>query len=233
MYKFNLYKKDGTVNKNMLCAAEKIAHFIQSTRPAHSAVFISGPGAVGKTTFSSILQKTLDGLNVESFIIGLDCYLIERALRPGLSGYNPLSYRLDDARRDIKHLRAKNSVYVSPYDQKHSSKSEAILIIPNGLMIIEGSMALTDHLHIDKSLKIYMTAKDDVLFNNRLVRELHYGFNYSYVLEKFNGLADDKKTYIDPQIKKCDILIEFREDFEYEINFRVPLDRQPILPENP
>jgi len=183
-------------------------------------ILLGGTGCVGKSFFSEELAKHLrSSLGLKVSILDLDCYLIEREKRESgptpISGYNPVGYELPNASNDIKSLLKGKKIIVSPYDKVVSRRTKKIQVEPAEILIIEGVMAMTEHIRSFGRLLIFFDAEKEVEYKNRLIRENGFGFDPDRTKRKFELLREDYGKFIVPQKRFADILVNVGNKYEF------------------
>jgi uridine kinase len=170
---------------------------------------IGGPGAAGKSTFAADLKRAVEEAGGRACLLDIDCYLRDRQERaaqlPPVSGYDPAAYRLEDAARDLAALADGIAVEVREYDKIAGTRLKPIMLHPAPILILEGSMALQPSLCNAADLRIYLTADEQVLFANRRAREITFGFDDVYILEKYRKLLPDYEAHIRPGAMRANL----------------------------
>ncbi len=195
-----------------------IERFIQEIeRPV---ILIGGPGCVGKSVFARELQEHLaTALRKSVSVLDLDCYLIDREQRETqnrvITGYDPAAYTLATAEADIQSLLDGHCIIVSPYHKPSSKRQSQTAIEPAEILLIEGAMVLTESISKFGSVRIFMDASKDVLYENRKSRELSFGFDIDRIEKKFILLSRDYERFIVPQQADSEIFIRVGSQYQF------------------
>lgn len=220
------YNYEGSSNPNLigeqpeLRALTKLVIVDSIKSNKQSVILIGGAGCVGKSSFAIELRDYLaNTLNKSVSVLDLDCYLIEREQRETenqvISGYNPAAYFLDVAVRDIESLLTNRPIHVSPYDKHKSKKGEKVTITPADIILIEGVMALSDPIRPIGSLSLYMYAENEVLYENRKLREQSLGFDAERIEQKFKLLCNDYERFIVQHQFHAEIIVKIGHEYEF------------------
>jgi uridine kinase len=185
-----------------------------------AVLLVGGAGCVGKSSFALELRDHfITTIGCSTSVLDLDCYLLERKKRETtnnvVTGYNPAAYQLDLAVNDMRSLLQGDPVKVSPYDKVTSTRAPAIWLEPTEILIVEGVMALTAPLLEFKTLGLYMDAPPEILYTNRVARELALGFDRHRIEEKFAGLTADYTRFIQPQNKDAEVIVELGMNYQF------------------
>ena len=142
-------------------------------------VFLCGPSSSGKTTFSSMLVKRLEGK--EHFDISLDDYYKELSVMPlrknGNYNFETInSLRVNDFKKDFKLLKEGKEIYLPMVDFKTGKRvedNEKVKAGKDTVVLIEGLHALnkkvTDIFSGEKTLKIFICPEPKIERNGKLL----------------------------------------------------------------
>ena len=109
----------------------------------------------------------------------------------------------------LKNGKNINQPIYSFFDHNRIEKTE--LIEPKKIMVIEGLLILTNKKLRDLiDVKVFVDSKSNLRFKRRLNRDVNErGRSEEEVIELFNKrLNEMHKTYVEPMMKYCDIIID-------------------------
>ena len=132
---------------------DRIAESI-SKKPSIRAVFISGPTASGKTTFSNRLVSSLEKMGKKAFCFSLDDYYrldkihFDEAGRPDYESISTLDLPL--LTQQMKRLLDGEAVHLSKFSFGHISRSviskDAVSLTEDTILIVEGLHGLAQEI---------------------------------------------------------------------------------------
>ena len=214
-------------------------------------VFIAGPSASGKTTFSKRLAIQLLANGVHPYPLALDDYFLPRnELRVRL-GENPDYDSLDaldvDAfRADLGLLMQGKSVTLPRYDFATGTRQSgpSIQLDRDQILLVEGIHGLNPNLSVDpsvsKAFRIFVSAltqlnldihnrvsTTDTRLIRRIVRDAHFrGYDATETLSLWDNVRRGEKDNIFPYQEGADIM--FNSALGYELAVLKPLV-EPLL----
>lgn len=163
--------------EKFLKTTENIVKIINENKIKY--VFLSGPSSSGKTTFSSMLIKSLKGK--KHFDISLDDYYKEFNVMPlrknGDYNFETInSLRLDDLKNDFKLLKEGKEIYLPLVDfqtGKRVEDNEKVKVDKDTVVLIEGLHALnkkiTDIFKGENTLKIFICPEPKIERNGKFL----------------------------------------------------------------
>ena len=153
---------------------------IATTLNSGEIILIGGLSRSGKTTFSSQLSESLNGLEKSNRLISMDCWLRDKDDRAdGVMGRFDLT-AIQGLIRDLKRTQQNFLLEIPEYNkflQKKIYNGNVLDISPNDILIIEGVLAL-EFSNIVPGAKKYYVQIDEALRKTRVVDEyLMRGYN--------------------------------------------------------
>ena len=159
---------------------DRIAGLI-SERPSVRAVFISGPTASGKTTFSNRLVSSLEKTGKKAFCFSLDDYYwidkveFDEDGRPDYESISTLNLQL--LTKQMKQLLDGEAVYLSKFSFGHVSRSvvaeDAVSLADDTILIVEGLHGLAHEISgiLPKDIKvgIFIMPWGEIVADQRLI----------------------------------------------------------------
>jgi uridine kinase len=219
-----LVKKHGNVNETLLyhyLLQQKISwelvdiKFMLLLSRCHS-IAITGDSGSGKTTISTILKELFQN----SFLLECDRYHKWERSNENWAFYthlNPAANYLTKMQQDVFDLKMGNTIYQVDYDHTTGSFTDKTRIEPAEHIIICGlhSLYLTDTM-ID--LKIYMDTDENLRIPWKIKRDIQKrGYSIEKILDQINSRTADFHTYIYPQKKDADIIIQLYTDKPFTV----------------
>lgn len=163
--------------EKFLKTTENIVKIINENKIKY--VFLCGPSSSGKTTFSSMLIKSLKGK--KHFDISLDDYYKEFNVMPlrknGNYNFETInSLRVDDIKNDFKLLKEGKEIYLPLVDfqtGKRVENNEKVKVDKDTVVLIEGLHALnkkiTDIFKGENTLKIFICPEPKIERNGKFL----------------------------------------------------------------
>lgn len=131
--------------------AEQVTEDILTTLVGRrkTLVSITGPGAVGKSTFSQEIAKRLSERSVTAQVLPTDAYMKSRADRiiEGVVGFDIAANDVETMSRDITSLLNNQAVEVTPYDHRTGSHGARVTISSAQVLILEGIHSFYPGIH--------------------------------------------------------------------------------------
>ncbi len=214
-------------------------------------VFIAGPSASGKTTFSKRLAIQLLANGVHPYPLALDDYFLPReALHARLGGspdYDSLdALDVDQFRSDLARLMHGDAVTLPRYDFATGTRQSgpSIRLDRDQILLVEGIHGLNPSLSVDpsvsKAFRIFVSAltqlnldihnrvsTTDTRLVRRIVRDAHFrGYSATETLSLWENVRRGEKDNIFPYQEGADIM--FNSALGYELAVLKPLV-EPLL----
>ncbi len=209
-------------------------------------ILISGPSSSGKTTFSFKLRIMLKTFGIDSYVLSMDDYFINREDIPvGSDGTRDFerfeNVDLNLFQSHVKALLANETIDLPKYDfgEGVRVKSGKKLSIKDGsVILVEGIHALNPNLTegIDKSkiFKIFISPltsvsmDNSIIFStddNRLIRRIirdnsFRAYSATNTLKQWKSVRDGERKNIFPYQDQADIF--FNTSLYYELNVLKP-----------
>lgn len=197
-------------------------------------IMLAGPSSSGKTTTAGKIAETFGSLGMQTYVISLDDFYLDRENIPGYAEGNPdfeTVYALDlpFLSETMKSLMAGNTTKIPKFDFLTGRRSEdytEITLGKNDAVIVEGLHALnpvvTSDLRNLKMLKIYISVssriydnrgriilnKRNLRFVRRMIRD--YKFRGSSVENTYNlwkSVCEGEDKYLFPYEDMADVRI--------------------------
>lgn len=202
--------------------------------PGRKIVMLSGPSSSGKTTTANKLAQTFTSLGMDTHVVSLDNFYLNRDQIPGYDEGNP-DYETVEA-LDLPYLSETLKSLISgaetqmPYFDftvgKRSEKSTTLQLGKNDAVIVEGLHALnpivTNDLDMHNIMKIYINVssriydnKGKIILNKRNLRFVRrmirdYNFRASSVnntYQLWDSVCRGEELYLFPYKEFADIRI--------------------------
>jgi uridine kinase len=214
-------------------------------------VFIAGPSASGKTTFSKRLAIQLLANGVHPYPLALDDYFLPRDELRARLGENPDYDSLDALdvetfRGDLGLLMQGERVTLPRYDFATGTRQRgpSIQLDRDQILLVEGIHGLNPNLSVDpsvsKAFRIFVSAltqlnldihnrvsTTDTRLIRRIVRDAHFrGYDATETLSLWENVRRGEKDNIFPYQEGADIM--FNSALGYELAVLKPLV-EPLL----
>ena len=214
-------------------------------------VFIAGPSASGKTTFSKRLAIQLLANGVHPYPLALDDYFLPRDELRARLGENPDydslgALDVETFRGDLGRLMQGEPVTLPRYDFATGTRQRgpSIQLDRDQILLVEGIHGLNPNLSIDpsvsKAFRIFVSAltqlnldihnrvsTTDTRLIRRIVRDAHFrGYDATETLSLWDNVRRGEKDNIFPYQEGADIM--FNSALGYELAVLKPLI-EPLL----
>jgi uridine kinase len=214
-------------------------------------VFIAGPSASGKTTFSKRLAIQLLANGVHPYPLALDDYFLPRDELRARLGENPDydslgALDVETFRGDLGRLMQGEPVTLPRYDFATGTRQRgpSIQLDRDQILLVEGIHGLNPNLSVDpsvsKAFRIFVSAltqlnldihnrvsTTDTRLIRRIVRDAHFrGYDATETLSLWDNVRRGEKDNIFPYQEGADIM--FNSALGYELAVLTPLV-EPLL----
>ena len=180
---------------------------------------ITGPSGVGKSTISKILAICLG--HEKSIIVSCDdSHLWERNNENWKfkTHLDPTANNLSQELEHLKALKKNKPIKRILYDHSTGDFTKPVQIIPKSNIIYEGLHTMHDSLSNLSDISFYIEVEDAVKREWKILRDSRKrGYSIEQVVEVMDRRREDEKKYIEPQKKKCDVIIRFNKTLSNEI----------------
>lgn len=192
-------------------------------------VFIAGPSSSGKTTFSNKIRSELSNRNINSIVLSMDNYFVDRKYTP-IDENNELNYECIEAvdidlfKKDLKNLINENKVNIPSFNFKTGKRERGNdCQLNNGIIIVEGIHALNPVVfgEFDNSYKIFICPESSITSNKvirqsrRMLRDvLSRGVTPKETLEMWPSITRGENNNIFPFISESNY--QFNSHLLYE-----------------
>ncbi len=231
--------------------AEIAASIAQRRADGTRLVFIAGPSASGKTTFSKRLAVQLLANGVHPYPLAMDDYFLPRAELRERLGENPdydafAALDADRFREDLARIMAGERVDLPRYDFATGSRQTgpAIQLDQEQILLVEGIHGLNPSLCPDGSrvFRVFVSAltqlnldihnrvsTTDTRLIRRIVRDATFrGYDATETLSRWENVRRGEKDNIFPYQEGADIM--FNSALGYELAVLKPLVEPLLLP---
>lgn len=233
----------------------EIAAQIASRLDQVRVVFIAGPSASGKTTFSKRLSIQLLARGISPFPLEMDNYFVDRELTPrdenGELDFESI-HALNRQRlvEDLRRLSAGEVVQLPRYNFQagKSEPGQVIQLKSNEIIILEGIHGLNPALTLDippeHTFRIYVSALTQINLDRhnrvsttdtRLIRRIvrdarERGYTAQQTIQRWESVRRGEKRYIFPYQENADVM--FNSALVYELSVLKPFV-EPLLRQVP
>lgn len=221
-------------------------------------VFISGPSSSGKTTFTKRLSIQLKVNGIDTIILSMDDYFLERDKTPrnkrGEYDFDtPNALDIDLFLSHVHSLLDGKEIEKIRFDfheGKRCKVGRLIKLPPHGVLLIEGIHALNPMFHegIEEPFRVYVSALTqlnidrinriptrDTRLLRRIVRDTRFrGHSAEETLRRWRCVIDAEDKYVFPYQEDADVV--FNSALVYEIaviKYFVESYLRPIGPDVP
>lgn len=197
-------------------------------------IMLAGPSSSGKTTTAKKIAETFISLGMQTYVISLDDFYLDRDKIPGYAEGNPdfeTVYALDlpCLSQTLKSLMAGKTTRVPKFDfltGKRSEEYTEITLGKNDAVIVEGLHALNPVVTSDldglKMLKIYISVssriydgkgkiilnKRNLRFTRRVIRDYNFrGSSVENTYSLWKSVCEGEDKYLFPYEDMADIRI--------------------------
>ena len=177
-------------------------------------VSITGPGAVGKSTFAARLKDSLTEAGVSASVVPTDAYMLSRADRiyQGVIGFDIAANDIDRLVNDVNSLLAGRAIKVAPYNHRTGKHDEPHTVEPAEVMILEGIHSFYPGIHhgpYTRWLKYFVYAAPNHARELKFIvdfTERRYDIQTAY--EHSTAEYEAYETHVLPYIRHADRVIE-------------------------
>ncbi len=233
-----LEESDAAYNAKVDLAAEKIVGNLKRS----PIVLLSGPSGSGKTTTAMKIAEALNRRGVGTHYVAMDDYFktvtpetVPRTPEGEMDLESPMCLDLELLNRHFELLSRGERIYVPKYEFARQMRvleaGRSLRLNKDEVVIFEGIHALNDlitDVH-PEAFKLYISARSDVLFEDRivfkrtwfrLVRRMVRDFNFrgsdpQETLSRWGIVRRGEIAYISPFKDKADF--QFDSSFPYEM----------------
>ncbi len=200
------------IKTNLKEFLNNITKFINPNQKPYLIAITGGSGS-GKTYIAKLIQEKLNKNNQNTTLISLDDYYKTKPkeiLEKDYDFDNPKALDLKLLNKHLKELHQNKTIKKPLYDFKTSSRKGYENLSPSEIIIIEGLFSLNQFFLDEIDLKIYIHVDEDIMLQRRIKRDIeHRGQKKEDIINQWkNFVYPAFETYIQPQIKNADIIIE-------------------------
>lgn len=184
-------------------------------------ICVCGDSASGKTQLSQHLHKWLN----DSIILECDRY--HKWERDDyrwkyFTHLNPYANDIDGMINDLKQLEENKIIHKHDYDHSKGKFTDIKEIKPYKYIIASGLH--TSFFNPLKGIKIYIDTEKDLKVIWKMERDFkERGYKTEQIIKKISERESDYKNFIEPQCKKCDLIIKFYLDESKNISNKIYL----------
>ena len=239
---FSMFKLDDYIKECEDTLDDYVRDIVQhlSDNPSVRAIFVSGPTASGKTTFTHKIREFLNEESVPTCVVSLDNYYYMREFVKDAYGrpdYESLAVLDTDLMTmQIKQLLAGETVEIPYFDftvRARVPENAYIMTLPdNGILLVEGLHGLSESVSgaipKEKWLGVfimpYATLTDDYrLLDRRDIRMLrricrdmmHRGASALATIDYWPMLDKAEASYFDEYLKNADLYVNSILPYEF------------------
>ncbi|MCP4603212.1 MAG: nucleoside kinase [Proteobacteria bacterium] len=215
-------------------------------------VFIAGPSAAGKTTFSMRLSIQLKVNGLKPVSISLDNYYVDRNKTPrnknGDFDFETLkAIDLELFNNHLKKILSGKQVLTPRYNfsrgrRDSKKKWQPVELGRGNVLIIEGihglNNALTPAISIDEKYRIYVNALNPLAIDDhnrlhtsdtrlirRIVRDRHYrGYSAAETIRSWHSVRQGERRHIFPFQESADVIFDSSLIYEFSV-FKIFAER--------
>lgn len=197
-------------------------------------IMLAGPSSSGKTTTANKIAETFNSLGMQTYVISLDDFYLNREDIPGYKEGNPdyetvYALDLDCISETLNSLMAGKTTKVPKFDFVTGHRSEEyteITLGENDAVVVEGLHALNpviaNALQGLKMLKIYISVssriydnkgkiilnKRNIRFVRRMIRDYNFrGSSVANTYKLWKGVCEGENKYLFPFEDNADVRI--------------------------
>jgi uridine kinase len=184
---------------------------------------ITGPGAIGKSTFSQRVATRFReryGERISIDVLPTDSYVLSRAERiaKNIIGSNPKSHRLDKMTEDVQRLIvSREPVEVTPYDHSTGGYLPERTVHPSDVILLEGVYSFLPALSpLNRGLKYYIYADKDKAKELKFIADCTVrGYDIQTAFAHAEAEYQSYELHILPLLRLADYIIEVDEYWQY------------------
>lgn len=227
--KEHFFKDENKVDNSRVAKriGDHVEKIIDSDTNRSVIISICGSGAIGKSSFASVVKEHIKGkFNCKVSILATDSYMLSRVdrIEKDLLGFDVRANDLKQFKNDVENLLNNREIKISPYNHETGEHEEETIVKPGKVIILEGIYSFFPGI--------------DNLCKNRNVEQLKY-FIYAdkYKAKELKFISDIKErghsihkalqhavpeysayeTYILPHIKLANYIINVDGYWKYEL----------------
>jgi uridine kinase len=218
----------------------QIAHMIKERRPELRLVFIAGPSAAGKTTFSKRLSIQLLAQGIRPFPLEMDNYFVEREETPrdaegnyDFEALEALDLKLFNDNLTALMQGKEIQLPIFNFHTGHREPGQIAQIGPEHVILVEGihglNPTLVPSIPAESTFRIFVSAvtqlnidrhnrvpTTDTRLIRRIVRDATYrGYSAEETLNRWESVRRGEKRYIIPYQDHADAM--FNSALVYEL----------------
>ncbi len=203
-------------------------------------VFISGPSASGKTTFTKRLASAIKAYGRKSAMISMDDYYLGEVFfefENGLPDYERVeNLDIEQMAQDIKALLAGETVHIPRFDFEQRQRvildEHRLKLKPHSLLLIEGLHSMNDQLrrllpkeacygifimpYAELQIGEETMYSEDERILRRLCRDLrHRASNPLATLDYWPVLRQSEQSYFQDYLSAADVFVNSMIPYEY------------------
>ena len=208
----NCYREDSVESVSSM-----VMSFASGHRDETIIVAVAGPGASGKSTFSSKLQKDLP----DSLLINLDDYRLSRKNRAesGLPGSHPDAVKLDLIIENLTDLKNGFAIAKPVYDPISGTDDCHEIIKAKPIILLDGEAAAFADLQPYIDFLIFIDVNPATQLKVRMNRDVNqHGHSREKALNiHFISDLQDFPVFGAASRKFADIILQFQPDFRHTV----------------
>ena len=195
-------------------------------------ISISGPVAIGKTTFANTLKKIIDESEGEGAvsILPLDSYMLDREtlLAQNIpNGYDDKNWNLDKVKGDIEELILnRNPIKLRNFNHRTGRHNRGVQTVdPAKYIILDGIISFQKIFSDYCNMKIFIAGRNIRLEQNPRIQVAYHERNYTLkeAIIKSDRELKDYCSYLFPRRKEADVWLILKDNtWSYDLYFDYP-----------
>jgi len=205
-------------------AAEALCTQIRFVLRASSKPFlvsISGPGAIGKSTFAQLVREKLvqdRDSPYSATVVPTDCYQMERDERiaKNLIGFDPKAHDLETMAQDIETLLGGGEIRIRPYDHSRGKHGNERIAKSSDVIILEGVHAFAPLLFPLRGLRVFIDATEHEAKQLKFIADIRErGYDPFEAFTHSDAEYQAYEKHVRPMLRFSDFVLPMKAYWKY------------------